>query len=215
MKKSGKNQDNEINDNRLGSMLSREIAAQEAGTNEPGTCLTPGMISAFVSGKMAETERANCRDHILACPPCRQAVVICGKLQESSKKMIPFSRPLALAASILVAVFAIYLFTYLFTGSETQPFSISHYTIDEPMQHFLLKTNQTVITDKSSIQAVVKMLGKDNKALSAYHNIGELRLKWPTRTSKDISWRPEKINVHIKDNIMTIEILNQPAGLNQ
>jgi len=212
MKKPEKNETVEINDNLLGSMLSGEIADHKANTS--GTCLTPEMISAFVSGKMAEAERANCIDHILSCPSCHQAVVICGKMQEPGK-VIPFSRPLALAATILVAVFAIYLFAHLFIGKGTQPFSVSHYTIDEKFQNFLLKTNQTVIKDKSSIQAVVQMLGKNNKSLTAYNNIKELRLKWPTRTSKDISWRPKEINVHIKDNIMTIEILNQPAGLKQ
>lgn len=213
MKRPSKNENIEIDDKMLGSMLSGEIA--DHGANDPGTCLTPEMISAFVSGEMGKAEKANCIDHILACPSCHKAVVICTKLNEPGKSR-SFSRfrPLALAAAVLVAVFSIYLILHFFPGGKLQPFVISHVAIDENLRDFLMNNNQTTITDKISIRSVQKMLGKHNKSIASY-NIRELRLKWPVRTTKDIAWKPEKVNIQIKNGVMTIEILNHPPGYGQ
>jgi len=199
-------EDNLNQDLLLGGMLSREIPTglEKRAKN----CITPKEISEFVSGKMGKEARASCINHILGCKSCYESLVIFAKIMDEKKSHLA-SRPLALAASILVAVVALYLFIFIFPQKDKvgDPLMLSNYLIDKSFQNFLVQTNQTVIKDRGKIQTLQRIIGNFKKSISN-RDIRELHIKWPVRTTKDILWKPERVNVKIQGHIMIIEILN-------
>lgn len=106
---------NEDKDKLIGAALARGLvqsgARGEAGMDHPD----PETIAAVVEGMVQGDERDGILKHISACDTCYDTFLLTAELQkdgESKKekqKIISF-RPLALAASILIVIFSIYVF---------------------------------------------------------------------------------------------------------
>lgn len=111
---------NEDKDKLIGAALARGLVQSgtrgEAGTDHPD----PETIAAVVEGIVRGDRRDGILKHISACDTCYDTFLLTAELQgeveskkvESEKeksKIIPF-KPLALAASILIVIFSIYVF---------------------------------------------------------------------------------------------------------
>jgi len=110
----------EDKDKLIGTALARGLVQSgvrgEAGTDHPD----PEAIAAVVEGMVQGDARDGILKHISACDTCYDTFLLTAELQgdiESEKagsekeksKIIPF-KPLALAASILIVIFSIYVF---------------------------------------------------------------------------------------------------------
>jgi hypothetical protein len=100
-------------DERLGNVLSRGLAQSKTG--ETGHCLEPELIAAVVEGTVTGEERDRILRHISACDTCYEMFLLTSELQEEGEirqetHKILRLKPLALAASVLIVIFSIYIF---------------------------------------------------------------------------------------------------------
>lgn len=107
--------DSSTNDEKIGSALSRGLAGLE--TLETAQCPGPEEIAAVVEGIVSEEERDRVLKHVSGCDACYDMFLLTAQLQKKEeeenkeeKHKIIFLKPLALAASLLIVAFSIYLF---------------------------------------------------------------------------------------------------------
>ncbi|MCP5051843.1 MAG: hypothetical protein GY940_32045 [bacterium] len=100
-------------DERLGRLLSNGLSNGEAPA---GSCLTSGEIAALVEGNITGSQRDRMMKHLSACNSCYDIFLLAADLHEDEnaglvRKVGPgkFLKPLALAASVLIVVFSIYI----------------------------------------------------------------------------------------------------------
>jgi hypothetical protein len=104
-------------DERLGNLLSASLPG-----NRNTACPDDGELAALVDGSLESPEKDKLIDHLSSCAACRETYLLAVHLNEDAgnergkekNKLILF-RPLAAAATILIAAVAMYLF---FQSSE-------------------------------------------------------------------------------------------------
>lgn len=103
------------NDEKIGTALSRGLAGLE--TLEMAQCPGPEEIAAVVEGTVSDEERDRVLKHVSGCDACYDMFLLTTQLQKKEeeeskeeKHKIIFLKPLALAASLLIVAFSIYLF---------------------------------------------------------------------------------------------------------
>jgi hypothetical protein len=103
---------------RLGSLLSGGLAAAE---NNSDRCLSTEEIAILVEGNIIGSERDRMMKHLSACNECYETYLLASELYEdetpvsihdsiAEPKRNRFLRPLAMAASVMIVAFALYLF---------------------------------------------------------------------------------------------------------
>jgi len=100
-------------DERLGTILSRGLAQSKTG--ETGHCLEPESIAAVVDGTITGEERDRILKHVSACDTCYEMFLLASELQKEEESQqethkILWMKPLALAASVLIVIFSVYIF---------------------------------------------------------------------------------------------------------
>ena len=100
-------------DERLGTVLSRGLAKSKTG--ETGHCLEPESIAAVVEGTVTGEERDRILKHVSACDTCYKMFLLTSELQKEEESQqethkILWMKPLALAASVLIVIFSVYIF---------------------------------------------------------------------------------------------------------
>jgi len=77
---------------------------------EPGAvrdgCPSPEALEALVLRRGPEPERLGTMDHVMACAACRRELDLLRAIEQTAPRRIPFARPLALAATVVLAVAA-------------------------------------------------------------------------------------------------------------
>ncbi len=113
----------DANDERLGAALSRGLAGPAEFQQDPYSefpevpgCPTAEEIAALIQGVAPAKERDRLLKHISACADCYESFMLALELHKETKKETPedkhkiiFLRPLALAASVLIVIFTVYL----------------------------------------------------------------------------------------------------------
>lgn len=107
--------DSSPNDEKIGTALSRGLAGLE--TPEMAQCPGAEEIAAVVEGIVSDEERDRVLKHVSGCDTCYDMFLLTAQLQKQEeeeskeeKHKIIFLKPLALAASLLIVAFSIYLF---------------------------------------------------------------------------------------------------------
>ena len=107
-------------DERLGTLLSDGLSADG---HSSGQCLSSEDIAVLVEGNLIGSERDRMMKHLAACDDCREIYLLAAELHDEENQkvqLIPdstpqpkrnrFYRPLAMAASVMIAVFSLYIF---------------------------------------------------------------------------------------------------------
>lgn len=200
----------EDNIKHLPDEASRKLIRQAqsvAASDEADRELCPPMedIAALADGRLKEDEEERIMKHLSACDSCYRTFLLGSRLNEagSLKRNIIAFRPLALAASILIAVVSLFFVYRTLFPPVTKPAVLE---LNKDLAAFLQNSGDKKITDAQTLKRLVELL-KDHGCAIPGQEVIECRIRWPQGNTKFLFILPERAEIKLKHGRLEIKIL--------